>query len=67
MISRIMLMFPCCLGCWLLAAGCWLLQTALHKASEEGHVGAILALKEVGFTGFDAKSNDGLVRMTVGM
>ena len=40
-----------------------LLQTALHKASHNGHAEAIQALKEVGFTAIDAMKNDGMVRM----
>ena len=36
---------------------CGLLQTALHLASRQGDVEAIRALKEVGFTAFDAQDN----------
>ena len=42
---------------------CGLLQTALHKASGRGHVEAIRALKEVGFTAFDALDKNGEVSM----
>ena len=44
---------------------CGLLQTALHVASAnvQGDVEAIRALKEVGFTAFDAQDNDGEVGM----
>ena len=42
---------------------CGLLQTALHMASARGHAEAIRALKEVGFTAFDAQDIDGMVSM----
>ena len=42
---------------------CGLLQTALHWASDRGHVEAIRALKEVGFTAFDVQDNAGQVSM----
>ena len=40
---------------------CGLLQTALHMASFNGDAEAIRALKEVGFTAFDAQNNVGEV------
>ena len=44
--------------------GVWgALQTALHLASQGGHVEAIGALKDAGFKAFDAQDSRGLVSM----